>query len=473
MIIKKEIKAGIGYSVGNVLIKGITFFSIPLFTRLLSTEDFGIYNTYMAYEAVIAIIVCLGTEGTLKNGFSDFRANFEDYLYTITLLTLLPILFIVLVFLAFKQVINNIIALPFPILIILTFHSFGEGMLRINNVKLSLSYNYNTYLKYALFNTLFSVSLSVILIMTIFEDNRFIGRILGSALAMILLGFTIFMQNSFLTEGKFKINIVKYALNLGLPLSLHYLAQIILNQMDRVMISSICGQSYTGVYSFIYSLATILQVIFNSFDNVWSVWAFRQLENKKYHVLRNVSKKYILLMNLLAISMVTFGNELIMIMAPKEYWDGIPLLMPLTLGIYVLFLYTIPAGIEYYYKKNKYIAIITVVAATINCIGNYIFINIYGYQAAAYTTFICYLVMFLGHWTIAYLILKKEGIPNIYPIKFFWRAIIFMIIFCQIIYTLTPYPVIKYILYFSITLSILFKERETIKSFNKERKRNG
>lgn len=38
------LKAGLGYTIGNYMIKGLTFFSIPIFARLLSPDNYGIYN---------------------------------------------------------------------------------------------------------------------------------------------------------------------------------------------------------------------------------------------------------------------------------------------------------------------------------------------------------------------------------------------------------------------------------------------
>lgn len=36
------LKAGLGYTIGNYMIKGLTFFSIPIFARLLSPDNYGI-----------------------------------------------------------------------------------------------------------------------------------------------------------------------------------------------------------------------------------------------------------------------------------------------------------------------------------------------------------------------------------------------------------------------------------------------
>ena len=43
----KAIKAGVGYTLGNILVKGIGFISLPIFSRLMTTEEFGVYNIFI------------------------------------------------------------------------------------------------------------------------------------------------------------------------------------------------------------------------------------------------------------------------------------------------------------------------------------------------------------------------------------------------------------------------------------------
>ena len=70
--LNRVVNAGIGYTVGNILIKGIGFLTIPLYTRLMTTGDYGIYNTYIAYVGIVTFFVCLGLDPTLKNPEQDF-----------------------------------------------------------------------------------------------------------------------------------------------------------------------------------------------------------------------------------------------------------------------------------------------------------------------------------------------------------------------------------------------------------------
>ena len=53
---KKALKAGLGYTVGNMLVKGLSFLAIPLFSRLMTVEDFGIYSTFSSYVMIMTVL---------------------------------------------------------------------------------------------------------------------------------------------------------------------------------------------------------------------------------------------------------------------------------------------------------------------------------------------------------------------------------------------------------------------------------
>ena len=71
----KALKSGVWYTVANFIMKGIGFITTPIFTRLLTTTDFGKYNTYIAYEGLLTAIVGLGLYGTVKNAKLDFSQS--------------------------------------------------------------------------------------------------------------------------------------------------------------------------------------------------------------------------------------------------------------------------------------------------------------------------------------------------------------------------------------------------------------
>lgn len=63
---KRYIKAGIGYTIANYFIKGLSFITLPIYVRLMSTADYGNFNTYLAYESMLAVVLGLALHASLK-----------------------------------------------------------------------------------------------------------------------------------------------------------------------------------------------------------------------------------------------------------------------------------------------------------------------------------------------------------------------------------------------------------------------
>ena len=66
--IKNAFKAGIWYTISTLLVKSISIISTPLYTRLMSTADYGISATFNTWYALLFIICSLNV------GYSIGRA---------------------------------------------------------------------------------------------------------------------------------------------------------------------------------------------------------------------------------------------------------------------------------------------------------------------------------------------------------------------------------------------------------------
>lgn len=53
------VKAAFWFTVCNFLQRGISMITTPIFTRLLSTKDYGLYSTYLSWETVLLMLVTL------------------------------------------------------------------------------------------------------------------------------------------------------------------------------------------------------------------------------------------------------------------------------------------------------------------------------------------------------------------------------------------------------------------------------
>lgn len=400
---KKEnfIKAGLWYTIGNLLIKGISFLTLPIFTRLLSVHDFGSFNIFLAYENILTIIIALGIPGTIKTAKLEFDEEFNKYISSIISLIFAWALLV--------GIVGNGLAIKFfyselwnmYTINILIFYSLATALFNILSMKYVIECDYKKNLRMSFVYTFSSVIISVVFCFVIFEQKRFLARIIGNSLPLIVI--TFILSISFMKKNKavFNKRYWKYGIVLGFPLIFHSLSLVIMQQVDKLMINQYYGSEVTGIYSLGVNIMTILTIVLSSIDNSWAPWFYTNLDKRNYAELRNKNKYLCIFFMYLTIGFVFISPELVKFMGSDEYRNAIYVLIPLNISVYVNFMYMFSVNQEYYYKKTKYIALGTIFSTILDIILNLIFVPKYGFIAASYTTLASKVALFIVHWIIS------------------------------------------------------------------------
>ena len=399
-------KASIGYTIGNTLIRGLSFLTLPIFTRLMSTADYGLFTTYVAYESIIAIVVGLALHSSLKNAKIEYKDKLDEYVSTIQILPIIVTGAIILCSIPFIDKIESFFGFSGYIAILMVFQAFATSVVTMYNCRIGLDFAYKSYVSLSMILSIGNILLSLLFILTICKDNPFIGRVLGTSLPMILASFILVY--GFFKKAKPKRNkeYVKFGLSYSLPLIPHGLSQILLAQFGKIIIQKQIGNEAAGIYGFAYTVALIPQILMQSLDMAWGPWFFEAYSANRYEEIRKRTNQYVSVFAIISIILFLVSPEIVKVMAAEDYWESITIVAPAILGVFFTFLYGIPAQIEYYYKKTNYIAIGTVAAALINVSLCVWLIPLYGYAAAVYVTVLTYILYFIAHMIIASIITK-------------------------------------------------------------------
>lgn len=397
----KVVKAGAGYIIGNYLLKGITFLSAPIFTRLLSTDEYGIFGAYLSYESILYIIIGLALHSSIANAKYEYKEKYNEYVSSVIVLVLMNTLVWLILANTFYGGLNKLLNLSRPIINILILHCFGTAMLQFFNSYVSLNYSVKEFLKLTSINALSNMGLSILLILTIFTNSRLNGRIIGTALPLI--GIAIYIVIYFFKKCRPVINrnYWKFALQYSAPIIPHGISQVILSSFDRIMIRDIIGATEAGLYSFAYTIYSLVVVVSTSLDKVWKPWFYERMNEKDYKTIGDRGIKYAFGMAQFTVLVVMMAPEIVKILGAREYWDTTPCVVPVLVGGYFAYVYMLPVLVEYFYGKTKFIAAGSMLAAAFNVALNYIFIPRYGYIAAAYTTMVTYFLYFVFHFLLA------------------------------------------------------------------------
>lgn len=454
---KKLISAGMGYTIGNYLIKGLSFLTIPIFARLLESYDYGIYNTYIAYENIIYIIIGLALHSSFKNAKYKYLENFNRYVSACVLLGIISAILWFLIFNILYRYISSFLELERWLMNLLIIHSLGSALIQYYNTYVSLYYEYGKFLKISFINAGINISVSVFLILFIFSSNKYYGRIIGVAVPVIIIG--IYVVIYFIKKGRPLLNgqILKFALSYSLPIIPHGISQVILAQFDRIMISNMIGVTEAGIYSFAYNIYTIIQVTGNSLSNIWEPWFFERMYSKSYNDIKKNGFLFGAGMLVFSALLCLLAPEIILIIGTNKYSESIYCVIPIIIGGYFSFIYILPCEIEYYYEKTKYIAIATSVAAVINVMLNYTCIKNFSYIAAAYTTLITYLIYFCFHYFIS---VKIAG-RYIYDNKQIFLLVVSALAICVLSILIIDFILVRWLLAgIIILICILFLENK-------------
>lgn len=154
--------------------------------------------------------------------------------------------------------------------------------------------------------------------------------------------------------------------------------------------------------------------------------------------------------------------EIISIMAPNSYSGAIWVIPPVALSVYFIFLYSLFANIEFYFEESYFVTIASVLGAVLNIILNMIFMPIFGYIAAGYTTLICYMIFAIAHYLFMKKVCKKHiNGKRLYDIKNIIINIVILLFISGIIMLLYSFVLIRYIIIL-LTIIIAVAKRQYI-----------
>ena len=106
------VKAAFWFTVCNFLQRGISMITTPIFTRMLSTDEYGLYSTYLSWETVLAMVVTLSLYKAMMNLYVKYDDNQEKILSALCGLELLLSLIWLGIGIIFQKALADLLQLP-------------------------------------------------------------------------------------------------------------------------------------------------------------------------------------------------------------------------------------------------------------------------------------------------------------------------------------------------------------------------
>lgn len=448
------VKASMAMLFANIILKGFSFLSGPIFTRLMPTEQYGLVSTFTSWQSLLSVFFTLNlSQGVYNNGMLDYKDHRNEFQFSLYAITSIITISLFIVFCCFTDQIVLILELPVQYIVIMFIYFLFIPAYQFWVGRQRYEYKYKALVCITISIAFFSLGFGIIAVLLSDVSNVAMTRIITMEGVNIVVG--IFFSILLAVRAKFKIRLeyCKYALKFNIPLIPHYLSMYVLSSSDRIMISRMVNHTATAIYSVAYTVASVISIVWQSIESSLSPWIYEKLSTNNKQSVRSLTTKSIMLFAFLCLFCTLFAPEIMTILAPKEYSLGIYVIPPVAAGVYFTAIYSLYMRIELFYKQTNFAAVATGVAALSNIILNYVCITIFGFVAAAYTTLTCYGMLSLLH----YINIKKKGYSDIFNNKMILSISFVVIILSAAISLLYSCSIIRYFVICVIIISAIYK----------------
>jgi O-antigen/teichoic acid export membrane protein len=408
--IKQLTKDTAVYGISTMVGRFLNFLLVPLYTNLFLPKEYGIQSQVYVFISILNIILLFGMDtaymkyaGNVKNNDED-KNNFSTPYLTVMIVSF----FICLLVIIFQNPIFSLLEIPQEYNYLIFYTSlilFLDSLTIIPFVKLRIERKAKKFALFKFLGILLNITLNFILIVKLKMgvEAIFISNLASSALTLILLSPSIFKSFKFIID----LPILRKLLKFGLPFLPAGLSSIMIQGIDRPILTQLTDLHTSGIYSANYKLGIFMMLFVSMFQYAWQPFFFQNAQEKNIkQVFSKILTYFVIAGSLILIFLSLFIDDIVKfhilgrtIIGPA-FWSGL-IIVPIILfgylfnGIY----YILSAGM-FIEEKSSYIPFVTGIGAAINVGVNFLLIPVWGIIGAALATLVSYLVMAVAVYKI-------------------------------------------------------------------------
>lgn len=379
-------------TVGKICTQLITFFLLPIYTGILSTEEYGTVDLLNTLISLLLPIITFQVEQALFRNLIEVRDNEEEKKKVIStglISVVLQCVVYIIIFCIISPFINNrykiflasnVIAYIFASL----FQQIARGL--GDNKQYAIA---------SFFSALVTILSNILFLVVIkFRVNgMLLGTMIGQFTCVIYLFLSLKIYK-YINVKDFEFEILKKMWKYSIPLIPNAISWWVFNASDRVIVSTVLGVGQNGILSAAHKFPSIYITLYNIFYMSWNEFISLHINDEDIEQFFNkIFNQMLKIFITISIGMIVCMPFIYGIMINEKFQDGyyqIPIMLIGSIFNVIVGL----LSVVYVAKKNtKAIANTSIISAIINIVVNILLIKNIGLYAATISTFIAYFVM--------------------------------------------------------------------------------
>lgn len=433
-------------AIGKLGTKIISFLLLRLYTAKLTTAEYGTYDFLVTLATFLLPIITVLMEESMFRFLIDAETAKEKK--RIVTATVFYTLLGGIVFTILSAIIMFIIQYEYGLLFIL----FVISNLFIN-LSNCLARGTSKIKLYSLSNFILGALTIVLNVLFIAVFNWGVAGLLWSNIIANMITavpmLMILKLPRFVGKKYMNKTVISSMVRYSVPLVPNSISWLIITMSDRIMLTAMVGSSENGLYSVANRFPNILYTCYGFFSTAWKESAAKivkeENKTKYYNGIYHEMKTFLKAVTIGLIAIMPFVFPLLI---DKSYGDAYQYIPILVVAIYYTNISSFYGGIFAAYKDTKIMGITTVIAAVMNVVINFIFMEKFQIYAATFSTLISNLIVYIyRRIKLRKYIKLKEKFQVIYWLlltltlaSYYWNnmianIIVFLIVLIYCIYT--------------------------------------
>jgi O-antigen/teichoic acid export membrane protein len=399
--------------------KAVPFLLLPILTRYLSPDDYGVIASFTALVSFLGIFIGLSAHGAIDaNYFKLKKEQVGIYIFNVLIVLLFITVIALVTIIIYNDLIMNKLNIPLEWQIVSIFVAVSQFITIINLSLWIIEQKPVPYGMYQLFQTIFITSVSIVLVVGFSFDWS--GNLLAISIGSLLSAFIslIFLKQ----KGYLIIKVNKEYLNdflkFGIPMVPHQVSGWIRSQADKVIVVSTLGTAMAGLFVVGQQVGMVMSIFMSSLNKALYPFLYKKLNQKMTDIdKRNIVKTtYFIgfLIIIAALTLIILTEIIYPYLFNATFQNALLVTQLMIIGYLFEGLYYLIVNYLFYFKQTAKLAKVTFSISMVHICISILLVNLYGIVGAAYALIISGVLQFVFVWYLS---------NKIYPMPWFsfWR----------------------------------------------------
>lgn len=393
------------YTFTDLINKAIPFLLLPILTKYLSPDQYGIVATFSTFIMIISILIELNMSNAINVFFfQNSKEKLKIYISNSIFLSLIIAFITFSIVLFCSEYFSNLLSISTNWIYLAVITVFFQFITTINLVLWQAEFNAKYYGIYQITQSILNFSLIILLV--VYLKLGAVGQITAQLFSIAIFSIAsivILYKRNYL---KFRINIhyIKDIFRFGFPLLPVSLSGWLRTGADRIIITNYLSTAATGIYVVGFQFGMIISILAIAFNKAFNQFLFKKLSNiteNEKNKLVIFSYLYFILMLFLALMISLISPWIIINFLNERYNNSLEIVSWIAFAYSFQGMYLMVVNYLYYIKRTSYLGYLTLSCGIIHILLSFALIKINGVVGAAQASLISFAIMFIGVWVLS------------------------------------------------------------------------